>query len=50
MGGIEFESLRFFCPVSANELVRRESAKGLQPFGEVVGVHEVREMASELVR
>ena len=50
MGGIEFESPRFFCQVSANELVRRESAKGLHLFGEVVSVHEVCEMASELVR
>jgi len=46
MGWLELESCRFLCPASADELVGRESAKGLQALGEVVGVYEVAEMGS----
>lgn len=43
--GIRCETLRFFCPVFADEL----ALKGLQPLGEVIGVHEVGEVLAQLV-
>lgn len=43
LGRIKLESPGFFCPGSADELVGCEAAKGLQPFGEAVGVDEVAE-------
>lgn len=48
MEWIEPEALRFFCPLFANELVRRETLEGLQPSAEVVGVDEQVEMLFEL--
>lgn len=48
MGWIELESFGLLRPEPADELVGREAAKGLEPLGEVVGVHEVAEMGSEL--
>ena len=49
MDWIEPETLRFFCPNFADELIRREAFEGLQPAGEVVGRHTVGGMSAELV-
>ena len=46
---IEPEGFRFFCPLLADELVRREALEGLEPAAKVVGGDEVGEAQAELV-
>ena len=48
MDRIEPEAFRFFCPLFADELVRREPLEGLEPAAEVVGGNEVIKVLSEL--
>ena len=48
MDRIEPEAFRFFCPLFADELVRREPLEGLEPAAEVVGGNEVVKVLSEL--
>ena len=49
MGWIEFEALGVFCPDGADVFVRCKSFEGLESSGEVVGIHEVGEMFSEVL-
>lgn len=42
------EAFSFFCPLFADELVRREPLEGLQPSAEVVGGNELAKVLSEL--
>src|SRR5882672_9035787 len=44
VGWVEPEAIRLFRPCIADGLVRRETAEGLETFGEVVGVQEGRQM------
>ena len=46
---IEGESFGLFCPGPADVFVGRETFKGLEPLGEVVGADEVGEVAAQLV-
>ena len=48
MDRIEPEAFRFFCPLFADELVRREPLEGLEPAAEVVSGNEVVKVLSEL--
>ena len=50
MDRIEPEAFRFFCPLFADELVRREPLEGLEPAAEVVGGNEVVKVLSEVAR
>src|SRR5215207_9806549 len=49
MEGVEGEPSGFGCPAFADELERREAAKGLEAPSEVVGGDEVGEVLPELV-
>ncbi|MEA2262597.1 MAG: hypothetical protein QOJ51_5422, partial [Acidobacteriaceae bacterium] len=49
MDGVESKSIRFFLPAFADELIGREAAESLEPFGEVVSGDEVAEVGSQLV-
>ena len=44
MDGVESKSIGFFLPAFADELVGREAAESLEPFGEIVSGDEVAEM------
>ena len=48
MDRIEPEAFRLFCPLFADELVRREPLEGLEPAAEVVSGNEVVKVLSEL--
>ena len=48
MGWIEFEALRFFCPERGDVFVGCKSSECLESPGEVISVHEVGEMFSEV--
>ena len=49
MERVESESLWFLGPCLADEFVGRKAFEGLEPFGEIVGVDECRQMAAELI-
>src|SRR5215208_3641369 len=49
MEGVEGEPSGFGCPAFADELERREAAKGLEAPSEVVGCDEVGEVLPELI-
>ena len=44
MDRIEPEAFRFFCPLFADEFVRREPLEGLEPTAEVVSGGYVRKV------
>jgi hypothetical protein len=48
MDRIEPEAFRFFCPLFADELVRREPLEAPEPSTEVIGGKEVVKLLSEL--
>ena len=48
MERIDPEALRVFCPLFADELVRREPLEGLEPSAKVAGSNAVIEMSSQL--
>jgi hypothetical protein len=45
---VEFKALWFFLPALDDVLIRGESVEGFKSLGEIVSVHEVKEVLSEL--